>query len=358
MRGSTTKNLLFSVLTVAFLLGCLEGGARFFGAGRETSVYEEHQRIIDVLGLRDLNETMTFDRHLFWRLKPHLKDRRVHGAVRGELIDFRVSTNDFGLRDAEIGPKRGLRILALGNSCTFGVGVEGEDSFPEQLENLIGQSVPEGIEVLNAGTPGYTAFQGRRFLERIGDDLDPDIVIVSFGFNDSDVWSSRTDRETAAVFEPQGWRKWARRSAFYRLLAAALPRKGADTGAGGAAAGGHGESGVGQIPRLMPEEFYEEMTAIAAWANDRGRNALFLVWPYRKQVTENRPEPIIYQPLILKVAADTRSPAINLIDAMIAAGEQMESAEALFVDHIHGSPAGCRVVATAVADLLARARTR
>ncbi|NNE07391.1 MAG: hypothetical protein HKN20_02390 [Gemmatimonadetes bacterium] len=277
----------------------------------------------------------------------------MQGAVRGELIDFRVSTNDFGLRDAPVGPKRGLRILALGNSCTFGVGVEGEDSFPEQLENLIGQSVPQGVEVLNAGTPGYTAFQGRRFLERIGDDLDPDLVIVSFGFNDSDVWSSRTDRETAAAFEPAGWRKWARRSAFYRLLAAALPRRGGDAVPGGAAG-----SGGAQIPRLMPEEFYNEMTAIAGWAKDRGKTALFLVWPYRKQVTENRPEPIIYQPLILKVAADTGSPAIDLIDAMIVAGEQMESPEALFVDHIHGSPQGCRVVATAIADLLARARVR
>lgn len=354
MSRSTTKNLVFSVLTIAFLLGCLEGGARFFGSGRETSVYEEHQRIIDVLGLRDLNETMTFDRRLFWRLKPHLNEKRVQGAVRGELIDFRVSTNDFGLREGPIGPKRGLRILALGNSCTFGVGVEGEDSFPEQLENLIGQSVPQGIEVLNAGTPGYTAFQGRRFLERIGDDLDPDIVIVSFGFNDSDVWSSRTDRETAAVFEPVGWRKWARRSAFYRLLATALPRRGGEAVRGGAGSG----TEAGQIPRLMPDEFYEEMTAIAAWAKDRGKNALFLVWPYRKQVTENRPEPIIYQPLILKAAAETGSPAINLIDAMLVAGEQMESAEALFVDHIHGSPVGCRVVATAIADLLAQARVR
>lgn len=348
MRGSNTRNLVFSILTIAFLLGSLELGARFFGRGREISVYEEHQRIIDVLGLQDLNETMTFDRHLFWRLKPHLKEKRVQGAVRGELIEFRVTTNDFGLRDAEIGPKRGLRILALGNSCTFGVGVEGEDSFPEQLENLLGSSVPDGIEVLNAGTPGFTAFQGRRFLERIGDDLDPDIVLVSFGFNDSDVWSSRTDRETAAVFDPEGWRKWARRSAFYRLLAAALPRRGE----------GGSQNGAGQIPRLMPDEFYEEMTGIASWAQDRGKNVLFLVWPYRKQVTESRPEPIVYQPLILKVAADTRSPAINLIDALLVAGEELEFSGELFVDHVHASPLGCRVVATAIADLLALARVR
>ena len=77
-----------------------------------------------------------------------------------------------------------VRVLALGDSVTFGSKVDDGEPFPSVLETLLnrGGGAPR-YQVVNAGVPGYSAFQQLRDLRR---DLvlAPDVVLVQFTLND------------------------------------------------------------------------------------------------------------------------------------------------------------------------------
>ena len=93
-----------------------------------------------------------------WTLRPLV--RTVHESYWG---DFRVTieTSSLGFRDREMAvdkPSGVFRILALGDSFTFGVGVEGNQAYPKVLETLLNRSGGLGrrVEVINAGfASGY-----------------------------------------------------------------------------------------------------------------------------------------------------------------------------------------------------------
>lgn len=71
-----------------------------------------------------------------------------------------VMINAEGLRDYEYDYQRPAgvtRILALGDSVTFGWGVKLEDTYPKVLERLLnGGESRDRYEVLNCGVGNYT----------------------------------------------------------------------------------------------------------------------------------------------------------------------------------------------------------
>jgi len=128
----------------------------------------------------DYPEVFKKDKDLFWRLRhdQKIKSKFFEGKT------YRI--NSQGLRGEEIGEKaNNVRIVALGNSCTFGWGIEYNNIYTEKLENLI-NSDPDlpAVQVINAGIPGYSSFQGRRFFNSDILKLEPDIVLLMYGWND------------------------------------------------------------------------------------------------------------------------------------------------------------------------------
>jgi lysophospholipase L1-like esterase len=98
----------------------------------------------------------------------------------------RFRTNAIGLRDEEIADDGAVRILALGDSCTWGWQVPQDEAYPQDLQRLLDQRYgPHRYRVINAGIPGYTSYQGLIFLRDVGLELHPAIVIIGFGFNDA-----------------------------------------------------------------------------------------------------------------------------------------------------------------------------
>src|SRR5512134_166244 len=71
------------------------------------------------------------------------------------------SINADGFRDREFPVERGAaaRIVALGDSVTFGWGVPAEDAWPKQLERLLAADGGPDPEVLNLGVGGYNTRQ-------------------------------------------------------------------------------------------------------------------------------------------------------------------------------------------------------
>src|SRR5579883_3140779 len=88
-----------------------------------------------------------------------------------------------GARDFTVEKPAGtFRIACVGDSYTFGWGVNVEDSFPKQLEQSLGKKRP--VEVLNFGVMGYNADQCRVTLEQVALKYQPDLVIYSFYWDD------------------------------------------------------------------------------------------------------------------------------------------------------------------------------
>jgi lysophospholipase L1-like esterase len=119
-------------------------------------------------------------------------DPILHFKANPALRPNDQALNREGFRSAEFGPKRPgvYRILALGDSCTFGYIAHATIGFvaqpyPLRLERLVERrNGPGRIEVLNAGQPGYNSFQGLLLLRTKLRGLEPDLVTVRFGWND------------------------------------------------------------------------------------------------------------------------------------------------------------------------------
>jgi len=140
---------------------------------------------------------------------------------------FRVITNGVGLRNRKpllLDPV--LRVLALGDSFTFGVYVPNGDAWPARLESLLRLHAQRSdIEVLNAGVSGYTISDELSYYRDKGARLDPDIVILGFFANDLPDFSvtnrrlfGREARTESSRTDLSGLRGWmAGNSALYRL---------------------------------------------------------------------------------------------------------------------------------------------
>jgi lysophospholipase L1-like esterase len=119
-------------------------------------------------------------------------DRQVRYVLspnqKGWVDDGFVTTNSRGFRGREVDipkPSGRLRIVALGDSVTFGWGVNDADTFCSQLEHDLRTQHPGvDLEVVNLGVPGYATRQEVALLKRSLRELQPDVVLVGFYTND------------------------------------------------------------------------------------------------------------------------------------------------------------------------------
>jgi lysophospholipase L1-like esterase len=90
------------------------------------------------------------------------------------------------MRDRERPVERtgAARLVAIGDSITFGSRVSAPDRFTEQLEILVGGGLGRAVEVLNLGVGGYDTLQAVATLEDVGLRFAPDLVIVGYCLND------------------------------------------------------------------------------------------------------------------------------------------------------------------------------
>lgn len=116
-----------------------------------------------------------------------LPDRTYIDTGKPDL-PFRIITNHLGTRNKQEytlkKPRNGLRLLALGDSITFGVHVNNQDSWPQRLESLLRQNGRVHDEVFNCGIVGYTISDEYLLLKEKAIHFNPDLIIVAFYAND------------------------------------------------------------------------------------------------------------------------------------------------------------------------------
>src|SRR3990167_8070203 len=132
------------------------------------------------------------DKDIPFTLKPNVKDYRF----TSNMVEFSnlVSTNSFGFRGKEISqekPKDVYRILLLGDSVTFGWGVEDDQTFAFIAEEALNQwSQEKGLntkfEVINGGfTAGRSLDSYYVYIKKEAFKFNPDLVVINhFPAND------------------------------------------------------------------------------------------------------------------------------------------------------------------------------
>ncbi len=125
----------------------------------------------------------------------HPEDERIarhRPSFEGRWDGTWYETDTHGLRGPELpgaSPEQ-YRIVALGDSCTFGKGVREEDCWPRQLETQLGELFVHSplrastAVVANLGVNGYAGATYARIFEELGVQLHPDLVVVGFNLND------------------------------------------------------------------------------------------------------------------------------------------------------------------------------
>ena len=120
-------------------------------------------------------------------------DPILHFKVDPDMEPWGQPLNSLGFRGPEFGPKRAgeLRVVALGDSCTFGyIGHEKGvgnvfQPYPLKLQRFVERRVGEDrVEVLNAGVPGYNTHHGILLLRSKLRNVEPDLITVRYGWND------------------------------------------------------------------------------------------------------------------------------------------------------------------------------
>ena len=132
------------------------------------------------------------------------------GHERNPEYDMRVFIDEHGYRvpeQSQAPAADAFRIVGLGDSFTFGSGVEAEEVYLERIEALLNERSPDHpAAVINAGAGGMGLDNEVRLLQVDGDLLQPDLVIVGFyvGNDVRDVMCG-FDR---FVVDPDGLRQW------------------------------------------------------------------------------------------------------------------------------------------------------
>jgi len=114
----------------------------------------------------------SYDPRLGWANKPG-----VTGVFKRAEFSYTASINDVGLRQKAVAKEKAagtFRIVALGDSFLWGIGVSDNERVSEVLERKF-----NGVEVLNLGVSGYGPIQYSLMTEKVLG-LRPDLVIILF----------------------------------------------------------------------------------------------------------------------------------------------------------------------------------
>ena len=119
---------------------------------------------------------------LSYELTPN-REKQSQGVI--------IKTNSHGMRDDE--PLGGAddsvcNVLVLGDSFTFGFGVEGNETYTNVLERLLTNYTSDKVvQVLNLGVGGYSSKDEALVLRRKGMDWTPKLIIVGYVLNDPEI---------------------------------------------------------------------------------------------------------------------------------------------------------------------------
>ncbi len=316
-----SRRVAYAALVLVAVWAIAEGVARIGFVVGGTDRWDALEGVLVAAGFEQLHSILEPDPQRFWRVRAGLEAKRLKGHLGNSgQIAFSVSTDEYGRRRMPAVSDARFDAVFLGDSCTFGVGVEGDETFVALLQ----QRIP-GLRAINAASPGYTAYQGRVTFETAAFARPPAAVVVSFMFNDDLPWDGRGDLEHA--------RNRARLDnwliARSRLLQFMMRLRGA--------AEPPSDAAPARRPRLDDAEYASELIRIVEAVRARDAEALLVAWPLARQMPNDR---VTRKQVIMgNVARELGVPFVDLVPHFRA------QSTPVFADAVHANAAGNRLVA-------------
>lgn len=321
--------LVFS--SIIFTLILCEMALRF-----NNVVVFKHNAINDVLSFIYHHEDMGWyskDPDLYWRLNK--------GSFKmGHLIGCPtfLNINSHGVRGPEISNKKDenmFRIVCLGDSTTLGWEVKYNLTYEQQLQSLLNtEDNSLKFEVINAGVPGYTAYQGYMLLKRYISLWDPDIVTVYFGSNDSyDAKRFYADMQNSLLRRID--EKMRSRLRLYSLLKKIYLNIISSRYANAT-----------HKKRLnLRSEYENNLGLIVDLARENGAEVIFLTYPTYDEIYNNKE--FHFNQATIKTANRKNCYIVNIVDAF-----KMKKPKDLFYDGVHPQPIGYKIIAQELAKAI------
>ena len=273
------------------------------------------------------DHAMGLDEDLLWQVEPG--PQNLHAT--------QTTVNSLGLRGAELQvpkPQGQRRLMSLGDSSVFGFGVPDGRVFVEVAAQKL------GIEPVNGAMPGYSSQQALAMLERYGEQVEPDLVVVATlwsdnnfdGFVDAELLEQRSGFSLTGALASTGLFRWG------SGLLGVMP---------------YNEVGFGtlaQNPRLgrrrVPvQEYVQNLEALVARSQALGAEPVFLMLANEVDVRgETGPMPWDpYRTAMRQVAAEHGCP-------LIEAAPLFRGKDGLLLDRMHPSTAGHALLGETLAD--------
>lgn len=271
-----------------------------------------------------------------------------------------IKINSLGLRGPEIDrvkPPGVFRVLGLGDSFTFGVGLREEHTFLRRLEHSLNANplTPgQRYEVLNAGTQGYNTRDEVLYLEHRWLELDPDLILVNFFINDaySDAAFFYMRQALGIYVEPAEWARYSRlldlvvhslhvrkiRRAveeYYRSHYFSDPEHSLDQGAGARMDWRLSRAALGRAKQL---------------ADERGIKIALVIFPELQDLDGNYPFEAIHR-LVAETAESMAMPVLDLLEVL--RGRKDRDLWVHRSDH-HPNEIASELIAEAIDDFLRR----
>jgi lysophospholipase L1-like esterase/tetratricopeptide (TPR) repeat protein len=250
--------------------------------------------------------------------------------------------NSRGYRSPEFAqrkPAGTVRVIVTGDSSTFGLGVREDQCWASVLRTAL-QRMFEGVvevELINAGVSGYSVRLNREQLERDLLPLQPDAVVVCVtGHNDSRLVHGADDAEILA-----GNRRWSTRLLRMHLVRLAL-------GVGDRAdqvslrplARSEAEGGRWRVP--LPE-VERHAGALRDLSRAAGAGLVLAVTAHSRPTLTSTPYVADVGETVARVARERGVPLADVRPAFEALAPYD-----LFVDSVHPTPLGHRLIAREV----------
>lgn len=309
---------------VLVALGLVELGLRLWAPvrfraperGRESAWTERVHRASDVPGLA-------------YELEP---GRSLKHARRT------ITINSLGMRDLE--PRRDpdgelRRVVVVGDSVSFGLGVEDDEVWPRLLEQRLDEGGGPPVDVLNLSVSGYSSRDEARLLEHRAPELRPDLVILAYFLNDPE--TEPVDNLGAYFAEPAWWQH----SHLLRKLASVRNQRERARYGNDYFRFLHEGPKWASVPRAFG--------AVAACAEREGFRVLVAIFPSLKR---KRWGPYPYRDLHERVAAAARERGFEVLDLLPAFEGSGHGPLEVRADVWHPNALGHRIAADAIHDAL------